>query len=817
MRKVKTASFLAIVGLLAGLVAATPARAQNSNEIVAVVPDSAQAGTTGLLVAFTLDSDVPPPPPAGAMPDSATIGSLSGASITHSSQYTVTAVFDIPAGETSGAKDAAVTFTTPNGTVVFSAVGGFSVTAAPNTPPGVVSHPRSLIARVGEAASFGVSATGSDPLDYQWRRDGGDLAGATAATLTILSVTTDDAGDYDCLVTNSSGSDLSDAATLSVDISVPTVSASWVMPDTEQFECYDDATGVGCPAAGAAFHGQDAQFDGYATAFSISGDGLTVHDATTGLTWTRSTDLNDDGTIDADDKLTFAQALAYPATLNAISFGGHNDWRLPSIKEVYSLMDFRGEDASGYTGSDPSRLVPFIDTTYFEYGYGDLSAVPAERLIDSQYVSSTEYVSTTMDGNATVFGVNFADGRIKGYPQLNKLYYVALVRGNPSHGINDFVDNSDGTITDLATGLMWQKVDSIVTYNWEQALDYAEGLVLAGHSDWRLPNVKELQGIVDYTRSPATSGTPAIDPLFDSTSITNEGGQFDYNSYWSGTTHATYGGGGGWGSYVSFGRSLGYWSNIWQDVHGAGAQRSDPKNGDPADYPTGHGPQGDAIRVYNHVRVVRGGDGPLRADFGFSPEAPADGASVSFTGSGSGGTSPYGYAWNVGGTPESGESVLASLPVGVHSVTLTVTDAAALETQVTREITVSATSPPPLADGKLAGSAALFSQNAGDPDLIDVTYDNSTCSTSQTVILYGNLGEFGAYAGAALDDAGGDGTAVIDSAGLDDVWFNIVWTSGDTAGHPGYAFDGSSDLERTWSAAGLAGMTSDDHANDVCE
>lgn len=43
------------------------------------------------------------------------------------------------------------------------------------------------------------------------------------------------------------------------------------------------------------------------------------------------------------------------------------------------------------------------------------------------------------------------------------------------------------------------------------------------------------------------------------------------------------------------------------DVHGAGAQRSDPKSGDPADYPTGHGPQGDASRIDNYVRLVRGG------------------------------------------------------------------------------------------------------------------------------------------------------------------------------------------------------------------
>ena len=52
------------------------------------------------------------------------------------------------------------------------------------------------------------------------------------------------------------------------------------------------------------------------------------------------------------------------------------------------------------------------------------------------------------------------------------------------------------------------------------------------------------------------------------------------------------------------------------DVHGAGAQRSDPKAGDPAMFPHGRGPQGDVIRIYNHVRLVRGGDVVSRADRG---------------------------------------------------------------------------------------------------------------------------------------------------------------------------------------------------------
>jgi hypothetical protein len=56
---------------------------------------------------------------------------------------------------------------------------------------------------------------------------------------------------------------------------------------------------------------------------------------------------------------------------------------------------------------------------------------------------------------------------------------------------------------------------------------------------------------------------------------------------------------------VAFGRAMGYLGHGWTDVHGAGAQRSDPKQGDPATLPYAHGPQGDAVRVYNMVRLVR--------------------------------------------------------------------------------------------------------------------------------------------------------------------------------------------------------------------
>jgi len=230
---------------------------------------------------------------------------------------------------------------------------------------------------------------------------------------------------------------------------------------------------------------------------------------------------------------------------------------------------------------------------------------------------------------------------------MDKTFFVQCVRGNPQYGTNDFHDNGDGTITDRATGLVWAKTDSGKGMNWQDALAWVQEKNAEhhlGHNDWRLPHAKELQSIVDYTRSPDTSNSPAINPMFDCTQITNETRKADYPYYWTSTTHASFIAGGN-AVYIAFGRAAGWPTGVpgrggpgpggpgkggpppggppgpgrpgfgpvtyhYCDVHGAGAQRSDPKAGDPARFPHGHGPQGDVIRICNYVRCVRGGETP---------------------------------------------------------------------------------------------------------------------------------------------------------------------------------------------------------------
>ncbi|MCP5106827.1 MAG: DUF1566 domain-containing protein [bacterium] len=373
---------------------------------------------------------------------------------------------------------------------------------------------------------------------------------------------------------------------------------SWVVVDTGQDKCYNaNGQEITCPAAGSVFYGQDAQYAGTQPGYTGNGNG-TITDNNTGLMWQKT----------PGDKLLWSEAMGNASSFN---LAGYTDWRVPTIKELYSLIKF-----NGITGTSAANATPYLDTTYFDFYYGDESA--GERHIDCQYISSTSYVSTTMGGNATFFGVNFADGRIKGYPK-SKTFYIRYVRGGSGYGENNFVDNGDGTVTDSASGLMWLQYDSghlgagnnrDGKLNWEQAQDWAENLSYAGYSDWRLPNAKELQGIVDYTRSPDTTASPAIDPVFETTSILDGGGQVNWPYFWTGTSHLDGNETGRTAVYVAFGEAQGYMQSPqgnYQllDVHGAGAQRSDPKFGDPDDYPYGRGPQGDVIYIYNFVRCVR--------------------------------------------------------------------------------------------------------------------------------------------------------------------------------------------------------------------
>lgn len=104
-----------------------------------------------------------------------------------------------------------------------------SVTSAVATltvllPPAITSQPTNQTSSAGTTVAFTVSATGADPLSYQWRFFGtNNLAGATSSSMTLSKIHLADAGDYSVVITNTLGAVTSSVATLNVTVPPPPV------------------------------------------------------------------------------------------------------------------------------------------------------------------------------------------------------------------------------------------------------------------------------------------------------------------------------------------------------------------------------------------------------------------------------------------------------------------------------------------------------------------------------------------------------------------------------------------------------------------
>jgi hypothetical protein len=423
-------------------------------------------------------------------------------------------------------------------------------------------------------------------------------------------------------------------------------SVTYPVTDSGQTLCYgvDITSGetgeIDCPAEGEELYGQDAQFSNHPIDLTLNDDGVTTSDNVTGLMWQTTPP-----TTGGDEETGFyflSQAETYCSELE---LGEYDDWRVPTVKELYSISDF----GSGW---------PYLSDYDEETGEGYFVMIDSTDKSE-QYWGQTYVGHTEEGGYDAALGVNHVTGHIKAYPSgdgeiiidddadvdvdtdadadedtvavdapddmpsgpMSQGKRIRCVRGGDSdddgvvdYAINNFVNNDDDTVSDQATGLMWQQSDNGgATMNWKAALAFAETATTGGYDDWRLPSVKELQSIVDYTRSPTAQYDsevgPAIDTDFftltpvdhDLTTTYDLYGNEDYGYYWT-STSAYFGSENpeyyfAW--YVAFGSAVDGEGN---DYHGAGAVRFDTKKEYDSDTNI---TAGDPERVDNYVLLVR--------------------------------------------------------------------------------------------------------------------------------------------------------------------------------------------------------------------
>lgn len=196
-----------------------------------------------------------------------------------------------------------------------------------------------------------------------------------------------------------------------------------------------------------------------------------VFDKNTGLYW--EVKSSNDSDINAGARtFSFAEAAdVHTAELNKAKYGGFDDWRVPNKDELRSIFDYSHTDGvidnkifgccpvGDYWTKNVYRLQPYFSwVLYSGFGSGIAKRTDAKN-----------YVLACRGGNNRRFGESDA---------------------------SRFTDNGDGTITDCVTGLMWQK-ETNPRMGPKDAEGFCANLKLAGYTDWRLPNIKELNTILN--------------------------------------------------------------------------------------------------------------------------------------------------------------------------------------------------------------------------------------------------------------------------------------------------------------------------------
>ncbi len=215
------------------------------------------------------------------------------------------------------------------------------------------------------------------------------------------------------------------------------------------------------------------------------GVNATVQDTLTGLVWEQTVN----GTsVTWNVSAPASSAQGYCSNLTK---GGYTDWRVPNVVELQSLVD--------YTLGNPG--VPI-----------NIGAFPSP--LSGHFWASSIYVASQTNS----WNIYFINSGVTGYVTTQTAItsnVVRCVRGTQYNISTRFTDENDATLTggstqvkDQVTRLIWQRSQAPSTYNWTSAQSYCNITLTLGSQSWRLPTVKELTTIVDYTvYNPSINGT----------------------------------------------------------------------------------------------------------------------------------------------------------------------------------------------------------------------------------------------------------------------------------------------------------------------
>lgn len=255
-------------------------------------------------------------------------------------------------------------------------------------------------------------------------------------------------------------------------------------------KCYDneEKKEIPCPDSGEKFYGQDVQYAnlGFCTPKQFANnnnnpDEPIIIDMNTGLEWQENKNGN-------NYEYTWENAVKY---CDELTWGGHDDWRLPTPQELAS------------------------------YKFGD--GFPRW--------TSKKFLGDTVSGADESFILYYQ--RIMPHENSDSLNALC-VRGNelPDAVLTEksYGTNNTKVVLDSTNELMWSYKETPVgqtrLWKWSEALAYCENLIYAGFNDWRLPNTHEILTLINYDKFEPASDFPEIRGQFLTSSPYVEWGSF---------------------------------------------------------------------------------------------------------------------------------------------------------------------------------------------------------------------------------------------------------------------------------------------------
>lgn len=258
----------------------------------------------------------------------------------------------------------------------------------------------------------------------------------------------------------------------------------------------------------------------------------TITDSLTGLMWTKNANL-------LGQSKTYQEALDYVSAMNAGDYQnfGYTDWRMPNIVEIESLINAEQSNNATWLNSYGFTNVPKEDPWWFDFYWLSGSGGAYTKVI---WLYDGRIIGTYKTYFGLLWPVRSARPGTIQLPKTGITWSEAEGDdGDLQIGVDwpdpRFNDNRDGTVTDNLTGLIWTKSANLPNgrMTWQEALNYVaslNGSQYLGHSDWRLPNRKELRSLVDHSKFGP--------PLPSEHPFTNISGSSRGAGYWSSSTFA---------------------------------------------------------------------------------------------------------------------------------------------------------------------------------------------------------------------------------------------------------------------------------------